>query len=573
MFRLYFNKRILIYFFLALALLVWLAFYSFLRAKKHTAAGQKVVQSHKILYHAERVLAVASGMELGQRGFALTGNEEFLEPFSRSVAEIQNHYNELRKLTLENGESQEDLKQLGTVLQDLTKFSTDAVGARKRNFEAAAALNSSMQGKRALDFIRKTITTIQSEESVLLSKRIEENQYQIASFNLSFIGFLLLATIILLALLFAINHSLRERNEAEKKLVDASSKVQDLYDHAPCGYHSLDPLGVFIEINNTLLKWLGYQSKEEVLGKLKFVDLIVDTDAKSFLANYSLFKSGGSVNNVDIILRRRDGTEFPVILSSIAIRDGAGNFIKSRSNTFDNTERKAAEIQIKELNRELEAFTYSVSHDLRAPLRSIDGYTRILQEDYSPKLDDEAKRIMNVIINNAKQMGQLIDDLLDFSRLGRKEIQESGIDMESLVHAVFKELLELEGRTGIKLKIGQLLETKGDKDMIRQVWINLVSNAIKYTGKIPEPRIEVSSYMANGEIVYYISDNGVGFDMQYAHKLFGVFQRLHRIQDFSGTGVGLAIVKRIVTRHNGRVWAESQVNKGAKFYFTIPQND
>jgi light-regulated signal transduction histidine kinase (bacteriophytochrome) len=226
------------------------------------------------------------------------------------------------------------------------------------------------------------------------------------------------------------------------------------------------------------------------------------------------------------------------------------------------------------LNQELEAFTYSVSHDLRAPLRSIDGYSQILQEDYGDKLDEEGTRVLHVIMNNAKRMGKLIDDLLDFARLGRKGIQLSAINMTGLVQNVVRELLLQEPERRINITTNELHNAYGDVDMIRQVWVSLIENAMKYTGKNPSPSIEISSFIdEGGQICYSVKDNGVGFDMKYASKLFGVFQRLHKMQDFSGTGVGLAIVKRIISRHEGRVWAESTLNTGAVFYFSIPNSN
>lgn len=231
--------------------------------------------------------------------------------------------------------------------------------------------------------------------------------------------------------------------------------------------------------------------------------------------------------------------------------------------------RIVTEQRARELNKELEAFTYSVSHDLRAPLRSIDGYAKILQDDFGDKLDSEGHRIIAVIMNNAKRMGHLIDDLLEFSRLGRKEITVTELNMQEMVEWVIRDLLENYQGQQPSIVIQSLLPCKGDHSMIRQVWINLISNAIKYSSKSPTPSIVIQSQQENGTIVYSVKDNGVGFDMTYSHKLFNVFQRLHKAKDFEGTGVGLALVKRIVTKHNGNVWAEAAVDKGATFYFSL----
>lgn len=229
--------------------------------------------------------------------------------------------------------------------------------------------------------------------------------------------------------------------------------------------------------------------------------------------------------------------------------------------------RMIAEEQTNQLNKELEAFTYSVSHDLRAPLRSVDGYAKVLYEDYGTKLDDEGKRVINVIMNNAKKMGHLIDDLLEFSRIGRKELQKSKLDMRMLVDGILRDYFKHHLPV---ITIHDLFASRGDQSMIRQVWTNLISNAIKYSQKNQQPQIEIGSFKKDNEVVYYIKDNGVGFDMQYVNKLFGVFQRLHKVSDFEGTGVGLALVYRIIKKHNGNVWAEAELNKGATFYFSLP---
>jgi PAS domain S-box-containing protein len=227
--------------------------------------------------------------------------------------------------------------------------------------------------------------------------------------------------------------------------------------------------------------------------------------------------------------------------------------------------------QLHAANQELESFSYSVSHDLRAPLRAINGYTRILVEDYAESLDAEGQRVCQVIIGETQRMGKLIDDLLAFSRLSRKEIQPARVDMKALALSVYGELTGEPARERIDFKIGKLPPANGDPALLHQVWINLISNAIKFTSKRERAAIEVGSKRSEDSAVYYIRDNGAGFDIQYVDKMFGVFQRLHSEDEFEGTGVGLAIVQRIVQRHGGRVWAEGEVNKGATLYFSLPR--
>ena len=225
--------------------------------------------------------------------------------------------------------------------------------------------------------------------------------------------------------------------------------------------------------------------------------------------------------------------------------------------------------ELKNSNRELEAFSYSVSHDLRAPLRALNGYAEILKEDYATKLDEQGGRMLNGICHNATKMATLIDDLLSFSRLGRKDLRKSEIDTNELVEGILNEINQTTSNSP-QIKIGQLHQVTGDYGLIRQVLFNLISNAFKYSSKKEAPVIEIFSEEENGEIIFSVKDNGAGFDIKYADKLFGVFQRLHSQEEFDGTGVGLAIVHRIITKHKGRIWAEGKVGQGAAFYFSLP---
>jgi len=247
-------------------------------------------------------------------------------------------------------------------------------------------------------------------------------------------------------------------------------------------------------------------------------------------------------------------------------------------NMLEDIEVERAEVEqakslLETVNKELEAFSYSVSHDLRAPLRAISGFVEAIMEDYAPRLDAEGKRYLGLIQDNAHQMGQLIDDLLAFSRLGRQQMTETRIDMGVLAKAVFDELAGLTPGRQLALRIGSVPPAQGDGTLVRQVLVNLLSNAIKFTKGKAQAFVEFGYRAESGAEAYYVKDNGVGFDMQYVGKLFGVFQRLHPVTEFEGTGVGLALVQRIITRHGGRVWAEGAVDQGATFYFTLPKGE
>jgi PAS domain S-box-containing protein len=351
------------------------------------------------------------------------------------------------------------------------------------------------------------------------------------------------------------------------------------------------------DMNDTIIYWnRGAQelygwSSEEAIGKrsqdlLKtvFASAADDQVTRAQAIRDDLLRMGrwdGELRHT-----KADGTEVVVSSRWSLQRDERGNPVAILETNNDVTERKRREDEIRGLNRqlerrsselegtnkELEAFAYSVSHDLRAPLRHIVGYTELLHKHSSSTTDDKGRRYMTNILESAKRMGILIDDLLAFSRIGRAETRETMVSLDQLVKEVQSEVgQETEGRN-MKWKVAALPDLYGDRSMLKIVLSNLVSNAIKFTRTRPSPEIEIgtSDQRSNG-IVVFVKDNGVGFDMKYANKLFGVFQRLHRVDEFEGTGIGLATVQRIVHRHGGRIWAEGQVGVGAAFYLSLPR--
>jgi signal transduction histidine kinase len=255
----------------------------------------------------------------------------------------------------------------------------------------------------------------------------------------------------------------------------------------------------------------------------------------------------------------------------MALFRGIRGEMKSRENLEEELQEKAKLLE--ESNKELESFSYSVSHDLRAPLRAIDGFALMLEEDYATRLDMEGRRFLTVIRENTNRMGALVDDLLAFSRLGRQSVSKSEINMDGLVREVMDEALRNHKGTVPEISIKSLPPARADLGLLRQVWVNLISNAIKYSSKSPQPMVSVSAQHSAAGPTYVVQDNGVGFSMTYAEKLFGVFQRLHRADEFEGTGVGLAIVQRIILRHGGRIWADAKINEGATFSFTLPSGE
>ncbi len=377
-----------------------------------------------------------------------------------------------------------------------------------------------------------------------------------------------------------------ERKWLEDKLWESEARFRRLVESNIIGVFFPDLEGHILDANDAFLQMVGYTREELRQGE-------VNWKAMSPLEYQALdeqkieeLKTSGICTPFEKEYIRKDGSRVPILVGA-ALLEGS----KQQTIAFllDLSERKQAEAkmqrfneqlekrvqertaQLEEANKELESFSYSVSHDLRAPLRHISGFVDLLQKRAAPSLDETSLRYLNTIVQSAKQAGKLIDDLLAFSRMGRTELRYTTINMNQLIREVQRDIeLDTEGRV-IHWHVEELPQISGDPSMLRLVLRNLMENAVKYTSKRTQAEIEISCTENEDEFVFFIRDNGVGFDMQYVNKLFGVFQRLHSEQEFNGTGIGLANVRRIVHRHGGQTWAEAVVNNGATFYFSLPK--
>ena len=378
-----------------------------------------------------------------------------------------------------------------------------------------------------------------------------------------------------------------ERKQAEYAVAHLAAIVTSSSD----AVISKDLQGIVSSWNRAAERLFGYTA-QEMIGQP--VNLLIPPDrGDEEPAILKRIQRGERIEQYETIRRRKDGTDLHISLTVSPLIDPHGRVIGAAKIARNITEQKRVEEALRqhdqaltaandalkkqtsalaESNKELEGFSYSVSHDLRAPLRTIDAFSRIVEEDHGPQLNAEAQRCLTVVRKAATQAGELIDDLLEFSRLGRQAMSVRSVKMGDLAREVADELKIIQEGRRIDVIISDLPSCQGDRRLLKLVWTNLITNAIKYTKHRDEARVEVGWMPddANAEAVtYYVKDDGVGFDMKYVHKLFNVFQRLHRKEDFEGTGVGLAIVHRIISRHGGRVWAEGKVDGGATFFFSL----
>ena len=337
---------------------------------------------------------------------------------------------------------------------------------------------------------------------------------------------------------------------------------------------STDLDGIITSWNKGAENLFGYSAKEAIGKPVSFV--YPEEEHEHLQQQVIVPLKNKGKHETEVTMRRKDGSDFPAMLSLSMLHDEQGVAVGMIGYSLDITARKKAEAELlkqadalEATNQELGAFSYSVSHDLRAPLRAIDGFSQLLLDDYADSLDEAGKDHLSRVRGAAQRMAELIDALLDLSRVSRRELRHETVDISAVADSAFRKLKEHEPTRSVKITIEPGLKAEGDGRLLEMVLDNLIGNAWKYTARLDEAKIEVGSRNDGKETVFYVRDNGAGFDMQYADKLFGAFQRLHGTE-FEGTGIGLATVLRIVKRHGGRVWGEGEPGKGATFYFTLP---
>ena len=578
------NGKITAGFAVALAILGASAYISYQSTGQLIETSRQLSHTQQVLESLEMVLVTMDDAETGQRGYLLTGKESYLEPYEAARKRLSSVFANLDELTTGDSESQRNLGMLSRLVKQKQQELVATIAMKRANkTDEASWLVMSDLGKKEMDDIRDLINRIETREKARMAERNvawEASSRRTTQVVVLAVG---IAFVFLLAAILALNSEASERARAEGDLRKNRARTKMLTDSiTDYAILMLDSEGRVLSWSPGATKILGYK-QEEMVGQ-SFSRFFPPDDVTAGVPQKELEKV--LVNGraeAEGWRVRKDGSRFWANSVMVAIRDDQGQLHGFSKVMRDITERRAALEEIESLNRdlaqraseleaankELEAFTYSVSHDLRAPLRHIDGFSQLLVDEYGPKLPEDVRRYLDRIQNGARQMGQLVDELLNLARIGRKEIRLQVTGLDSVVEQVVSDLkTELNGRK-VDWKIASLPYVECDATLLKQVFVNLLSNAVKYTRPRNPAVIEVGSVQKNGTPAVFVRDNGVGFSMKYADKLFGVFQRLHRAEDFEGTGIGLATVQRIIQKHGGRIWAEAELDKGATFYFTL----
>ena len=600
-------------FVVAMAILLTNGFFLYQTSNGQIESSSAVEQAHEVMEAVDQITFHLSDADNARRGFILTSSTRYLAHFQTATNHAAADYSQLKRLTANDPVQQTKVDGLKSQINKRFQILSDSIQWQQEHGPDAEKQAAFMDiGQQAMEPVRQTCGFMLETQRKLLEKRRTKAGKRIHdTTQMTLIGTGISMGILSWAFLMLVRENVR-RSAAEEAIRMSNDELeqrvavrtQDLaaavaraeqahefrdkvMESAVFGCGALDVKGNFTMVNQHFADIMGYRV-EEMIG-LSYVQL-VSMENLAVLSKYffRVINNRSSVLNREIEVRRKDGSTACVAFSWSPMTM-KGEVIGIVGTAMDVTAHLKAEAEIRRLNRELEkrvtertsqlegvnkeleAFSYSVSHDLRAPLRHVDGFVAMLRQHAVTSLDDKGRRYLDIISDSARQMGTLIDDLLDFSRVGRSELKWFPVDMNQLVQEALRDLAPDLRARDIKWTIDTLPAARADRAMLKLVWVNLLSNAVKYTRPRTRAEIEIGSRsIDDSQREYFVRDNGVGFDMRYAEKLFGVFQRLHRADEFEGTGIGLANVRRIVIRHGGAVRAEAVLNEGATFSFTLP---
>ena len=587
--------KILSGFLLAISLLLFGGAYTYRTSVQMADSLEWVAHSQEVRATLAGLYGSLAGADRAERDYLLTGQRVRLDDYVRLVNDVRDDLTSITRLTNDNPAQRRNWAALQSAVA--TRFNNMAaalVAYRHYGLPAARAVLSLFRLTGDSEGVRTVVDRMDAVEVRLLTERHTASVNVRRTTLISLVITIALASAIFIALFRAAHREMRARSSAENELLESNGFLDSLIENLPVMVFVKDARTLrYVRHNRASLELLGL-SPAEVIGKID-ADFLPPEQADFVLAKDREVLDAG--RQVDIpeqriesqhlgtrilhtmkmpILDERGEPKFLLGISS----DITASKLAEQALLELNAELRDKTAQLEATNKELDSFSYSVSHDLRAPLRAIDGFAQMMEEDYQERLDAEGRRYLSVIRQNSTRMGALIDNLLEFSRLGRQPVAVDEVDVDALVREVVEEVLNSAARAdrgedaaAPQIDVGPLPPARGDRGLLRQVWSHLIANAVKYSGKVQRPFIQISGREAGAENHYTVRDNGVGFNMQYVEQLFRVFQRLHHADEFAGTGVGLALVQRIVTKHGGRVWAEGVVNGGAVFSFALPKGE
>ncbi|HVN07879.1 MAG TPA: CHASE3 domain-containing protein [Patescibacteria group bacterium] len=529
-----------------------------------------VAHTHVVIEELETLRAEVLKAENARRGYVLTGDNRFRARFSAARDELQKTLGSLRTLTADNREQQKQTAELQPLVQRRLELLELSVSSpRSAQLEERGQAAYTLPGAELTGRIMESVNAMENAEQDLLGKRDAEARTSSRRTELLLVLGMVATIGMVLGAFLLLQREVKERARAEEEVNQFFEISADLLCVAGND-------GYFKRVNPMWEKVLGFPAAE-LLSKPYF-DFIHPEDLQKTRAAAEAASSTGVESFENRYRTRQGGYRWLNWNARPDARRGlvyaAARDVTEAIGARETLERLNGELetrarQLEETNRELEAFTSSVAHDLRAPLRHVDGFSRILVEEYAAQLGPEGERLVDRVRRATQHMGELVDDLLNLSRVSRQEATPLVTDLNPLVREVIAGLQPACQGRHVDFRVGSLPFAECDPGLIRQVFANLLANAVKFTRPRDPAVIEVGQADSNGCRAIFVRDNGVGFSMKYADKLFGVFQRLHRVEDFEGTGVGLVTVQRIVQKHNGRIWADAEVDRGATFYFTL----
>jgi PAS domain S-box-containing protein len=548
-----------------------------------------VEHTYQVLAAVETLRTSIAHAETSQRGYLISGDKRYLMPYSAALSSTVGSQIKLRRLMAGNPQQQTTLAALDQATAAKVAELQQTLGLRDAPGLAVALYG----GQQVMDDIRRIADSLQEDEHLTLVQRSSEAEAQVVRSR----GLAVLSGLAILVLLtgatIAFERDTRKRVRVEDALRDSELQFRQVFEESPSGILLIEDDQRIRRANPAFCRLLG--RTEEELQQLALPSITAHDgmfnsmfetgwmpagEQSRFQGEQEYVTKSGGIAWVNVHATRLCNSQGSVVcnlalIEDITERKKADQVIRVLNDSLELrvAERTAETVesnhQLESANKELEAFAYSVSHDLRAPLRSVDNFSQIVLDEYSEKLDEEGVGYLRRIRSGAQTMGRLIDALLNLSRVSRGLLNRESVNLSSMASTIVIELRDQDPGRTVNVEIAPDIEAHGDAGLLRVVMNNLIGNAWKFTGKRERACLEFGAHSEKGVVVYFVRDNGAGFDMAYVSQLFTPFQRLHHVSDFAGTGIGLVTVQRIVQRHGGRIWAESSVEHGATFYFTL----